>query len=138
MYWSTTDFSGMTKGPEKMENVVHSFKSVEEQIADQDSIYNFYRRAIRIRNENPEIARGIISYMEEIEDTDVCAIEKTYEGSTILMLYNFSKTDTKTITVSKAEHKYEGIRGYLSADGTEVTLNQEEVTLPPYSIVILK
>ena len=69
MYWSTTDFSGMTKGPEKMENVVHSFKSVEEQIADQDSIYNFYRRAIRIRNENPEIARGIISYMEEIEDT---------------------------------------------------------------------
>ncbi|MBE5962705.1 MAG: alpha amylase [Lachnospiraceae bacterium] len=138
MYWSITDLNDMTKGPKGMETVTHSFGTVEEQMQDPDSIYNFYKRAIRIRNENPEIARGTISYMNEIEDSDICAITKTYKGSAIIMLYNLSKTDTKTITVQKMEYEYTGIRGYLSADGTEVALDGEEVILPPYSIVILK
>ena len=53
------------------------------------------------------------------------------------MLYNMS-TEEKKVTVSKDTYKYQGIRGYASTDGSEVTLSDDTVTLPPYSVVILK
>lgn len=137
MYWSTKNQEGMTKGPEAMETVEHEFPPLDEQQKDPLSIYNFVKQIIRIRNENPEIGRGEAAYMEDITDKDICAIVKQYNGSKISMLYNISQEEKK-ITVSKDIYGYEGIRGYLSTDGTEVTLDGEKVTLPPYSIVILK
>ena len=73
----------------------------------------------------------------EVEDESVCALTKTYEDSKLVLLYNVS-TESKTVTVSKDTYGYEKIRGYLSADGTEVTLDGDTVTLPPYSVVVLK
>ena len=136
MYWSATDTTGMTNGPEDMDEIEPLFPSLEEQQKDETSINAFIKRCLRLRNENPEIGRGTIAVMEEIEDQDICAITKTYEDSQLVMLYNISQ-ETKTVTVSKDTYGYEGIRGYVSADGTEVTLDGENVTLPPYSVVIL-
>jgi alpha-amylase len=137
MYWSTTDTTGMTDGPKDMETVTHNFGTVEEQIKDPLSIYNYYKRAIRLRNENPEIARGEIAQMPEIMDSEICAITKTYNGSKIEIIYNFAE-ESKEVTVSKSTYGYEGIRGYLSVSGEEVTLEGETLTMPPYSVVILK
>lgn len=137
MYWSETDRTGMTVGPQNMESVTHRFGALDEQIKDMNSIYHYYKRAIRLRNENPEIARGEITLVGGIPDPDICAITKTYQDSTLLMIYNISD-QVKKVTLSKADLGYEGIRGYLSANGEEVTLEGETVTLPPYSIAILK
>jgi len=137
MYWFDDYREGMTKGPYDMDKVEHSFGSVESQINDPLSIYNYYKRAIRLRNENPEIARGVITYMTDVTDEDICAVARSYNDSTIYMLYNISDEE-KEIAVSKELYPYEGIRGYLSANGEEVTLTGEIVTMPPYSIVILK
>lgn len=137
MYWSDTDNTGMTNGPEDMEKEEYMFPSFAEQEKDATSIYNFIKRCIRIRNENPEIARGELAVMTDIEDESICGVTKTYEDSKLVLLYNVSP-ETKTITVSKGTYGYEGIRGYLSTDGTEVTLDGENVTLPPYSAVVLK
>lgn len=137
MYWYEDYREGMTKGPENMEKGEHSFGSVESQKNDPLSIYNFYKRAIRLRNENPEIARGVLAYMTEITDEDICAVARTYQGSTIYMLYNISDEE-KVFVVPKASYPYQGIRGYLSTNNEEVKLDGETVTMPPYSIVILK
>ena len=137
MYWSNTDNSGMTNGPADMEKEEYMFPSLAEQEKDATSIYNFIKRCIRIRNENPEIARGEVAVIPEVEDESVCALTKTYEDSKLVLLYNVS-TESKTVTVSKDTYGYEKIRGYLSADGTEVTLDGDTVTLPPYSVVVLK
>jgi len=137
MYWSTTDTTGMTAGPKDMETVTHNFGTVEEQITNPLSIYNYYKRAIRLRNENPEIARGEIAYMSDIKDANICAITKTYKDSAVVMLYNFSK-ELKEVTVSKDMYGYQNIRGYLTVNGEEVLLEGETLTMPPYSVVILK
>lgn len=137
MYWFDEFKDGMTTGPENMDVVEHKFGSEKKQEADPLSIYNYYKRAIRIRNENPEIARGVITYINEITDEDICAISKTYRDSTIYMLYNISEEE-KVITVPRGLYPYQGIRGYLSANGEEVILDGESLTMPPYSIVILK
>lgn len=137
MYWSNTDKTGMTNGPLDMEKEEYMFPSVAEQEGDALSIYNFIKRCIRIRNENPEIARGEVAVIPEIEDNSICAVTKEYEGSKLALIYNIS-AEEKTVTLSKATYGYENIRGYVSADGTEVTLTGETITLPPMSMVVLK
>lgn len=75
--------------------------------------------------------------MSEITDEDICAVAKTYKDSTVYMLYNISEEE-KNIVVPKSSYPYQGIRGYLSTNGEEILLEGETVTMPPYSIVILK
>ena len=137
MYWSATDKTGMTDGPKDMDAFDYMFAPVDEQKEDPASIYNFVKRCIRIRNENPEIARGEVAVIPEVEDEGICAITKTYEDSQIVLLYNIT-TETKTVQISKDTYSYDGIRGYVSTDGTEVTLDKDTVTLPPFSSVVLK
>ena len=56
--WSDTDTAGMTKGPKDADaGITSAFAGVEEQQADLDSILNYYKRALRLRNENHELAR---------------------------------------------------------------------------------
>lgn len=137
MYWSNTDSTGMTNGPADMDKEDYMFPSLAEQEEDATSIYNFIKRCIRIRNENPEIARGELEIIEEVEDESICALTKSYENSKLVLLYNVSK-ESKTVTISKDTYGYENIRGYVSTDGTEVTLDRDTITLPPYSAVVLK
>lgn len=137
MYWSNENTEGMTKGPENMEKVEHKFEPLDKQAEDPFSIFNFVKRTIRIRNENPEIARGTASYMKEIKDDDICALAKTYKKSTIYLLYNFADEEKK-VKVNKDTYKYKGIRGYLTTTGEAVTIDGDEVTLPTKSVVVLK
>ena len=59
MYWSDTDETGRTLDPPGAdEGIGSAFGSVEEQLSDGTSILNYYRRALRLRNENPGDRKG--------------------------------------------------------------------------------
>ena len=107
-----------------------------EQRKQEDSIYSFYRDIILLRNQNPEIARGTVARLEEIEDSDIAAISKTYEGQAVYLLYNLSETEEKQVELGG----YGGLElaGYVSADGGAVTVEDGRVTLPAYSVAVLK
>lgn len=137
MNWSTTNLTGMTKKPDNADLVEQKFDSVEEQLENPLSILNYYKRGIRIRNENPEIARGEVSIIETLCSKNVSAIKKIYEGSEIYIIYNFS-TDSLELNLGDAGLSGLGIRGHLSVDGSEPTLTQDVLKLPSYGIVILK
>jgi len=137
MYWSDTDDTGITVGPPEMDSFDNIYASVEEQQKDEKSILNFVKRCIRLRNENPEIARGTTEKISEVTDEDICAITRTYGDSQLVLLYNLSQQQ-KNVTVSKDTYGYGEIRGYASTDNIEVTLEGDTVTMPPYSFVILK
>ncbi|MBD5085417.1 MAG: glycosidase [Clostridiales bacterium] len=136
MFWSAdADAAGITKGPQDMEPQENRFASAEEQMKAEDSIYSFYKDTILLRNQNPEIARGTVARLEEVEDQDIAAISKTYDGKTIYMLYNVSETDEKQVEMS--QYGELEVAGYLSVDGGEVTIEDGTVTLPSYSVVVL-
>ncbi len=137
MQWSVIDRGGITKGPLAADTVVQKFAPVDEQLEDPLSILNYYKRAIRIRNENTEIARGEASVIEELSDKDRCAIRKVYEGSEIIIIYNMS-TETATLSLKEAVYENLNIRGYLTVDGSKVTLSEGVLDMPRQSIVILK
>lgn len=137
MNWSVTDPTGMTKAPAKADEVEQKSAPLDEQLQDPLSIVNYYKRVLRIRNENPEIARGEQSLVEELLTEEICAFENVYEGSKVVILYHIGKEATK-VDLTAAGLQDLKIRGYLTVDGSEVTLTDSVVDMPMYSIVILK
>ena len=84
----------------------------------------------------PEIARGVVEAVE-VEDGDVCAIKKTYNGETIYLLFNL-KEEATTVTLSKDKHSYNGLVGALEIDENKVTMEGETVKLPAYGVAVIK
>lgn len=138
MIWSSEDLTGMTKGPKDADSgITSAFKAVDEQLADETSILNYYKRGIRLRNENPELARGNISLVEALCDGHQAVITKTYEDSVIAVAYNTS--DEKIdILLTGTEISEMEIRGYLTLQGEEIVLQDGILSMPAQSICILK
>jgi glycosidase len=137
MQWSDTVTTGMAKGPPGMDMPVRPFAAEDVQDGDAASLLNYYRRAIRLRNENPEIARGTVSVLDAMADPEVCAVAKTWNGSRIILVINTSE-EVKVVEFGRSANQYMGIRGYLSTTGAAVALRGDRLTLPPMSIVVLK
>ena len=138
MIWSDTDKTGQTVGPVDADpDIEQSFPGVEQQLADPDSILNYYKRALRLRNENPEIARGIIEPVESLTLAHQAAILKTYGEDRIGIVYN---TSDEVIEVALAGSELEtmSVRGYLTPHDDAVTLKNGVLTLPAQSICVLK
>lgn len=114
---------------------------VAEQINDQNSLYNFYRRVMLLRRQNPEIARGASAFVA-YEDTDVALIVRTYNGKSILLAYNLNSAESKTVDISKviADNCLEGkLAGFLSSDnGRDVIMRGSTLTLPQFSIAVVR
>lgn len=138
MFWSATDETGITKKPSGADSGIESsFPAWDEQRTDAASLLNYYKRAIRLRNENPEIARGTINVVKSLCDGNQAAITKTYEESTIGIVYNTSDEEM-TIALTGTELADMGIRGYLTLNGEEITLKDGTLTMPGQSICVLK
>lgn len=138
MIWSNADETGMTVGPKDADaGITSSFAGVEEQLDDEMSILNYYKRAIRLRNENPEIARGTVALVDELCNGHQAVITKTYKDSVIAIVYN---TSDEMIEVDIAGSKVEGmdIRGYVTLNGEQIEWNKGKLMMPGQSICVLK
>ncbi len=138
MIWSDTDDTGMTDGPaDAEEGITSSFAAVDEQLADETSILNYYKRAIALRDANLEIARGTIEKVEELCDGNTAAILKTWEESTIAILYNTSDDEVEMNLAGTALSGME-IGGYLTLNDEEIVLADDVAVLPAQSILVLR
>lgn len=138
MVWSKTDTTGMPNPPSAADKGIESaFPGVDEQLKDEYSLLNYYKRGLRIRNENPEIARGTIKMIESLCEKHQAAITKTYKDSTIGIVYNTSE-EVITVDINGTDLEKMGIRGYLTINGEIITLNEGKLVMPAKSICILK
>lgn len=106
MYWSKQDLIGMTDGPVNMEKQTQRFLPVDEQSEDDSSILNYYKRAIRLRNLNPEISRGMIEVID-VADGDITAVKKSLEQSSVILLMNIS-AEEKQVLLNQEMSAYKG------------------------------
>lgn len=138
MYWSDTNAEGMTNGPQDAdEGIASAFASAEKQLEDEDSILKYYKRALRLRNENPEIARGEITVMDSLCVEHQAAILKTWEKSTIGIVYNTSDEEVQ-VDLTGTQLETMKIRGYLTLHGEEIVQKETALLMPGQSICILK
>lgn len=138
MIWSDTDTTGMTNGPADADkDIVSAFAGVAQQQKDPYSILNYYKRAVRLRNENPEIARGEIEIVEELTEGNQAVITKTYEDSTIAIAYNTSD-EIVEIPLEETVLGDMDIYGYLTLNGEVIELDTGVLSMPAQSICILR
>lgn len=98
------------------------YGGVAQQTDDEDSLLSFYRRIIKIKNQNPEIARGHITETYTFDNKAICAYKVEYEGKALLIIHNMDKENANTITITDDIMKDAVIRGDLYAK------TQEELT----------
>ena len=124
-------------------------------LADEESILNYYRRAVRLRNENPELARGYVTIVDELTDGDTAVIYKAWNDGVIAVAYNTSK-EPVTIDLSNAsatdvtqnggsggtvpaDASSMGLYGFLTVDPEEsVSLEGGLLTIPSGAVAILR
>lgn len=136
MYWSDSDKS-CTQNPPNTETQTNQFPSVEKQLKDPGSILNYYKRAVQLRNENPEILRGTVKTFD-MNDVDLCGTTREWNDSSVTVIYNFS-LENKQVNLSDFGLEKQSIRGYLTtSEYDEVTLSNGKISIPSYSIVVLK
>lgn len=135
MLWSITDKTGETDWPAGASKFTQINTSVESQLIQDNSLLRHYMRAIRIRNENPEIARGTVSAIQI--DGNFCFYKTEYEDSAVYIIHNITEEQQK-IFLPKSNYNYSGIRGYLTDNNTIPRLSGDYLIMPAYSTVILK
>ncbi len=115
------------------------YPSVEEQQADPNSILNYYKQAMYLRNCFPSIARGNVEYFPIDGNSYVCVIRKTWQDESVVIVMNLDSFDQK-ITLDTAKLGISELAGQLLNDtGVKVEWDGNgAVTLPPYSIAIFQ
>ena len=112
----------------------YSFGSVEEQEQEEDSILNYYKQAMRMRNSHPEIARGEIEAVESVSPY-VAAIKKTWNGSSIVILVNLSEEESFSVPLSM----YGDVEVKTTLNvGAKSTVSGGTLSLQPFSIAVLQ
>ncbi len=115
------------------------YPSVAEQLEDENSIINYYKNAMKLRNMFPSIARGRVENIPIEDNGYVCVIRKTYGDEKITIVFNLDSFE-QTLQINDSLLGSGEIVGELYAvnEGRASTSNDGELTLPPYSIVIFK
>lgn len=150
MYWSMNpDAEGMCEGPADMDAVKMKFDSLEEQEKDAASVYQYYKKVIKIRNQNPEIARGKAEYvtvgdlLAEDKKESVCAIKKTYGDSELLLVFvtgtEAEELDLTGITLNGKNIGAETeIRGALVTGEEKILFENGKAVMPGFSVLVLR
>ena len=110
----------------------YPFPSVQEQDGNPLSILNYYRAALALRHQFPQIARGTPTVLES-PDASLCLIEKDWQGDRILIAVNLSIDDLSF----PLPGGYTQLAGELEIWG-EAEVNGGEALVPSYGITIFQ
>lgn len=141
MYWSKDAASeGMCKGPADMESFEMKYDSLEEQKEDGDSIYQFVKETIRVRNSYPAISHGTVVFEEGLSDENICVIQKSFGDEKVLLVFNLS-SETQTADIAGAGlEEWDNCKmgGVLLTTPEPAKWEEGILTMPPYSVVVME
>ena len=135
MYWNAARDSGTTNPPPECEiPEEYPLGSLEEQVGDDASLWNYYRQAIAIRKALPVISHGRTTVEEALNVNCVSAQRKTWNDEQCIILMNIN---TVAAQVDLSAYADWTVAATLSADANEVVLNGTVLDLPAFGIAIL-
>ena len=80
----------MCRGPADMDGIKMKYGSYEIQEKDPYSVYNYYKKAIRLRGIYPAIRRGSVENLEQFADDTLTAFSKSWEDEKIYLFCNLA------------------------------------------------
>ena len=134
-YWNKDRDDGTTAPPPECElPAEYPLGSLEEQLNDDDSLWNYYRQVIAIRNALPQIARGIPTAETALNTGCVSAFRKTWNEENCIILMNISSEDAAVDLSAYADWN---LAATLSANGEKIKLKGSTLNLPAWGVAIL-
>lgn len=111
---------------------------VKQQLADKESLLNFYKECFKIRNCHPGIARGTMEALPDSFDGGggVGGYYLNYKKEKYMVLHNL-RDEEQSFELKDEVMKDYKIAGRLSAKEGEVKVEKGKVTLPGCSTLIL-
>ena len=115
--------------------ITSAFDGVQEQLLDPESILNYYRRALQLRRENPELSSGTLTVDDARTTDDVGVILREANGQKIYAVFNLS-SDPVTVDFSGVDAS---LYSTLTLSPTEeITLEGGALQLPGGGIAVLR
>lgn len=111
---------------------------VKQQQENKESLLNFYKDCLKIRNCNPGIARGEISALPDSFDggDGVGGYYLTYKEDKYLILHNIG-TEKQSFEIKENLMSDYKIAGMLSAKQGNIKIDNNILTMPAYSTIVL-
>ena len=135
MFWNDARDNGTTNPPPECTlPESYPFGSLESQVNDEASVYNYYRQAIAIRNALPVITHGRATAETALNVGCVSAVRRTWEEEHCIILMNI---DANTAQVDLSAYADWTLAASLSADGKAVTMNGTTLELPAFGTAVL-
>lgn len=95
MQWDDSENAGFTKGnPWLKINPRYKEINVKESMEDENSIFNYYKKLIKIRHEDDVVINGKFNLIDE-ENQKVFSYERDYNGKKIIVIANFYEGETE-------------------------------------------
>lgn len=129
MQWDASENAGFTTGtPWIAVNPNYKKINVADQLKREDSVFNYYKKLIRLRKENEIIVYGNYELLLP-DDENIFAYVRSLDGKKLLTVCNFSKS----------EQKFD-FQGYEDAEVLISNYNRdagEDGILKPYEATVL-
>jgi glycosidase len=133
--WNEARDNGTTAPPPECQlPEAYPLGSLETQVNDDGSLYNYYRQVIAIRNALPQIARGIPTAETALNTGCVSAFRKTWNEESCIILMNI---DSKDAAVDLSDFSDWNLAATLSANAEEIRLSDNTLNLPAWGVAIL-
>jgi len=134
MQWDNTANAGFTtKTPWISPAKNYETINTQAALADNDSIFNHYKKLVQLRKENDIISLG--TYAPAYEDSsDVFAYTRKYNGEGILVVCNFYEKETE-VTILDGNLTYEDV---LISNYGDIVLSDGKIQLRAYEALAIK
>lgn len=134
MVWNDARDNGTTNPPPECElPESYPFGSLEYQMYDDNSVYNYYRQVIAIRNALPVISHGRPTAETELNVGCVSAHRKTWGEEQCIILMNI-QPDAASVDLSA--YGDWTLAASVSADGNPITMDGTTLNISAYGLAV--
>ena len=135
MYWNAARDNGTTNPPPECQlPEEYIFGSLEEQLTDDLSVYNYYRQAIAIRNAIPAMARGRTTAETPLNQGCVSAFRKSADCGSCIVIMNINTEAAQADLSAYTDWK---LAATLSVNQETVTQESDALNLPAFAVAVL-
>ena len=136
MQWDDSENAGFTSA-EPWIKVNPNYKEInaESQLNDENSIFNYYKKLIKIRKSNPVVVHGEYKLILE-ENKEIFAYTRTLENEKLLVICNFTGNKTKFICKEQIEFKSREL--LISNYVVDINETISNIDLSPYESRVYK
>lgn len=103
--------------------------TLSDQLLDEMSLYNYYKRLIMIRRANPEIYLGDYTALS-FADSKAGGFISEYNGKSVCVLHN-TTTSAKTLDLSEVtQYSFNTVAACIGVENTEAILETGKAVMP--------